>query len=122
MDIAMLRVLGRTITYTNSTGMSNAVYFAPYEDTLYICRVCQQEFAAWQENLLYQEVREVRKSKRCPTCHTPLWQSLVEQKRIPWRDVDRESFDNAMRAQGYSIITADDETTREYPELFDLPD
>jgi hypothetical protein len=116
--MAILRVEGNIITYASSSPRMESGYFAPYEDTLSICVVCQQEFAAWQEDLLYRKVREVRKVKRCPPCHTPLWQCLVEQERIPWDEAERRPFDEMMRAKGYTTITIQETVWKEYLDVF----
>jgi hypothetical protein len=116
--LTLLRVRGKVITYSSLGAQPDIAYFAPYEDTLYHCTQCHQEFAAWQEDLLYRKVREVRKVKQCPTCHTPLWQCLVEQRRIPWRDIERLPIDEEMRAKGYAITTVVEEVVKEILDVF----
>jgi hypothetical protein len=116
--MSRIRVLGKVITYSSPGAQRDIVYFAPYEDTLYRCTQCHQEFAAGQEDLLYRKVRDVRKVKHCPTCHTPLWQCLVEQRRIPWRDIERLSLDEEMRARGYTMVTVVEEVLQEFLHVF----
>ena len=116
--MAQMRVLGEVITYSTPGAQPDIVCFAPYEDTLYLCTRCRQEFAAWQEDLLYRKIREVRKVKHCPTCHTPLWQCLVEQRRIPWRDIERLPFDEEMRSKGYTMSTVVEEVWKEFLNVF----
>lgn len=118
--MSILRVEGCLITYGSAAGGPEVIYFAPYEDTLYECSFCHQQFAAWQEDLLYRKVREVRKAKVCPTCRTPLWQCLVTQGRIPWRYGERAELDKLMRAKGYSSISKQDDVWREYLNIFHL--
>lgn len=107
----------RKLTYQSTFSSAKSVFFVPYESTAYSCARCHEQFAAWNEGLLYRSLKSTIQGKVCPTCQAPLREYLVAQG-IPLLDRERTDFDAEMRAQGYDQVSTQEDVNAEYYDLF----